>query len=255
MQEHKQGEEHFIFGKLSKYAPEGEVGVVDEATRSQRKLIEPNLLRASSPFVYIPEHSGISFLHVSGQIEARTFTQRFCRIIESTYLGFFVECDIDLVADLKTFAAKLSSLDGIFKLEARVSPPNPLFSPLWKSLEDYLRGRNTDRMVISEDAPPADVLNTKLADLVESASEQTAERAFVPSSPVPIGDAAILMAADGHGTGVVRGRRHQEVVVIRTSETALHFSFDKAPDPHDLYEKALEVFQKIKQQRHMEHGQ
>ena len=121
---------HFIFGRLSKYAPEGEVGVVDEETNSEKKQIEPNLLVASSPFVYIPEHSGIAFLNISGQIETNMFIRRFRDIINKTYDHFFVDCDIELISDLKSFASKLSSLDGIFKIEARISPPNPLFSPL-----------------------------------------------------------------------------------------------------------------------------
>lgn len=253
--EYKQAGHHYIFGRLSKYAPEGEVGVVDESTRSEKKQIEPNLLVASSPFVYIPAHSGIVFLNVSGQIEVSTFITRFCEIVERTHHNFFVDCDIELVTDLKTFAAKLSSLQGIFKIEARVSPPNPLFSPLWESLERYLRGRNTDRMTVIEDAPEADVLKTDLPSLVEAASLQTEESRFAPPLPIPIGDAAILMAADGYGSGIIRGRRDDEVVVIKTSETALNFSFDKTPDPYALYTKANEIFRRIEKQRHMEHGE
>lgn len=245
---------HFVFGRLSKYAPEGEVGVVDESTRCEKKQSEPNLLVASSPFVYIPDHSGIVFLNVPGQIEVRTFVKRFCEIIEKTHHNFFVDCDIELVTDLKTFAAKLLSLDGIYKIEARISPPNPLFSPLWESLEKYLRGRNTDRMTLVEDAPGAEVLKTDLPNLVEAASSQTEEKRFIPKTEIPIGDAAILMAADGYGSGIIRGRRDDEVVVIKTSETAVNFSFEKAPDPHDLSKKALEIFNKIEKQRHMEHG-
>lgn len=228
--------------------------MVDEATRSEKKQVEPNLLVASSSFVYIPEHSGIAFQHVSNNIEVRTFIRRFSEIVEETFQNFFVDCDIELVSDLKTFAAKLASLDGIYKIDASVSPPNPLFSPLWKHLEQYLRSRNTDRMTIVEDAPGAGVLNTDLPKIVEAAARQTESDSFVPASPLPVGDAAILMAADGYGSGVVRGKRNDESVVIKTSETALNFLFDKIPDPFELYIKALSVFAKIKDQRHMEHG-
>jgi hypothetical protein len=253
IEEHNESGDHYIFGRLSKYAPDGEVGVVDEPTRSEKKQIEPNLLVASSPFVYIPAHSGIAFLRVSNQIETSTFIRRFSEIIEFTHDGFFVDCDIELVADLKTFAAKLSSLSGIFKIEARVSPPNPLFSPLWKSLEKYLRSRNTDRMTIIEDAPSSESLNTNLPAIVDEASKQTETEQFTPSDPLQIGDAAILMAADGYGSGVIRGRKDGEIIVIRTSETALNFSFEKTPTPHELYLRALQIFNKIQDQRHMEH--
>lgn len=244
---------HYIFGRLSKYAPEGEVGVVDEATRSEQKRIEPNLLVASSPFIYIPDHSGIAFLNVSGKIEPRIFTRRFSEIIEATHQNFFVDCDIDLISDLKTFAARLSSLDGIFKIEARISPPNPLFSPLWKSLKEYLSNRNTDKMTVVEDAPENDSLNTKLPEIVTEASNQTDEVEFMPSYTVDIGDAAILMAADGYGSGKVRGRKEGEVVVIKTSDTAINFSFSKAPDPHELFIHVRDILERIKDRRHLEH--
>jgi hypothetical protein len=253
VEEHQTENEHFVFGRLSKYAPDGQVGVVDETTRSEKRQVEPNLLVASSPFVYIPEHSGIAFLNVVGQIDVKRFIRRFCEIVRATHDGFFVDCDIEPVTDLETFAAKLRSLEGIFKIDVRISPPNPLFSPLWESLEQYLRGRNTDRMTIVEDAPEAGTLKTQLPDLVDLASRQTAEDQFIPENAIPIGDAAILMAADGYGNGVIRGRRGEEVVVIKTSETALHFAFDKVPVPYELYLKALDVFRQIKRHRHMEH--
>ena len=255
IEEYQQSGNHFVFECLSKYSPEGEVGIVDEVTRSEKVQIEPNLLLASSPFIYIPDHSGIAFLSISGQIEQQTFIKRFSEIIEFTNKNFFVDCDIELIADLKTFANKLSMLDGIFRIEARISPPNPLFSPLWEPLEEYLRERNTDRMVVSEDAPESGVLNTGLPELVKEASLQNENEQFFPEENIPIGDAAILMAADGYGRGIIRGRIENEVIIIKTSETALNFSFDKTPNPHELYEKVLKIFLRIKEQRHMEHGE
>lgn len=245
---------HYIFGKLSKFAPDGEVDVVDTTKKSGEKRIEPNLIIASSPFVYIPEHSGLCFLNVSNNIEQHIFIRRFCEIIRKTHGNFFVECDIDLISDLKTFAAKLAALDGIYKINANISPPNPLFSPLWKPLEDYLRQRNTDKMTIIEDAPIADHLETRLPELVEQASNQTESEQFIPDYPIAIGDAAILMAADGYGRGIVRGRKNKETVVIKTSETALNFAFETEPDPYELYLKVLEILERVKKSRHMEHG-
>ncbi len=244
----------FIFGRLSKYAPEGEVGVVDEASRSEKKRPEPNLLMASSPFIYIPEHSGIAFLAVSGHIEPQTFQRRFSQIIESAYSHFFVECVIDLIADLKTFAAKISALDGIFKIEARISPPNPLFGPLWKSLKDYLTQRNADKMTVIEDAAAKETLDTRLPELVRKAAEQSTGSVHEPEHNVPIGDAAILMSADGYGVGKIRGRSKGEVVVIKTSETAMTFAFPKEPEPSAFFEYVLDIFIRIQRDRHMEHG-
>ena len=246
---------NYIFGRLSKYNPKGEVPVVDETSRTEKLRPEPNLLLASSPFIYIPEHSGIAFLNVPGHIEVQTFISRFSEIIEKTHQGFFVDCDIELIADLKTFAAKIEALDGIFKIEAKVSPPNPLFSPLWQSLETYLRERNTDRMTIVEDAPESQSLKTELKDLVRKASAQTEDAPFKPEKTIAVGDAAILMAADGYGSGFITGRHLEKTVIIKTSETSLNFAFHKVPNPKDFYDKAFEMLQKIKEQRHMEHGE
>ena len=45
----------FIFAKLAKYSDEGHVTVVDPEQKSQIDAIAPNLLVASSPFVYLPD--------------------------------------------------------------------------------------------------------------------------------------------------------------------------------------------------------
>lgn len=254
VEEYNQSGHHYIFGRLAKYSPEGEVTIVDTVSRSERTQIEPNLKIASSPFVYIPEHSGIAFLNVYSHIEPHIFIKRFTDIVINTHHGFFVDCEIELISDLKTFAAKLISLDGIFHINASISPPNPLFSPLWEPLEKYLRKRNTDRMKVSEDSPEGDVINTDLPELVKKASEQTEDDIFIPESEIEIGDAAILMAADGYGNGVVKGKRENELVVIRTSETSMNFSFDKEPIPYELYLKSEKILENIRKYRHMEHG-
>ncbi|EGR2241038.1 hypothetical protein DYT77_17835 [Vibrio cholerae] len=253
VQEVKDNGEHYIFGRLSKYKPLGEVTVVDTYRRTEETQIEPNLKVASSPFVYIPSHSGIAFLNVYNHIEQKAFVNRFCSIIEETYQRFFVDCDIELVSDLRSFAAKVSSLDGIYHVNAKISPPNPMFGCLWAELKDYLIKRNTDRMTIVEDAPESEPLNTDLPYHIEKAANQTADEQYVSDEPLPIGDAAILMAADGYGHGTVKGKRDNEVITIKTSETVKNFSFDKNPEPDALYRKALEIFDEIKEKRHLGH--
>jgi hypothetical protein len=43
----------FIFGKLTKYSKNGRVTVVDEPAKQQLDALAPNLLEASSPFIYL----------------------------------------------------------------------------------------------------------------------------------------------------------------------------------------------------------
>lgn len=246
------GDKQFAYGRLCKFAPETEVAVIDLIKKEKVLQPEKNVILASSPFVYIPEHSGIVFLKVWNHIEPRTFMIRYCSVITETHNGFFVECQIEPVADIRTFATKLSRLDGIYGISATVHPPNPLFGPLWRDLKDYLEQRKADTMKIQEDSPHNEPLNTDLRDHVASIADSHPDPT-APSEPLHIGDAAILMAADGYGSGLVKGRIGSDSVVIRTSETIKNFTFDKDPAPVDLYEAALKIFEQIKHERHMEH--
>ena len=128
-----------------------------------------------------------------------------------------------------------------------------MFGCLWADLKDYLIKRNTDRMTIVEDAPENQPLNTELPFHIEQVANQTIEEQYISEKPLPIGDAAILMAADGYGHGTVRGKRGSEFITIKTSETVKNFSFDKNPDPDELYQEAISIFNEIKDKRHLGH--
>ncbi len=250
---HGSGASKYAYGRLCKFAPETEVAVIDLMKKAEVFQPEVNLILASSSFVYIPEHSGIAFLQIWNHIEPKIFIKRFCAIINETQKRFFAECQIDPIADMRTFAIKLSKLEGIYRIIARVFPPNPLFGPLWGPLKEYLAARKAETMKIEEESSRKEPLKTRLPEHVASIAENRVNAATIASEPLPIGDAAILMAADGYGTGLVKGRVGTEFIVIRTSETIRNFSFDRDPEPEALYKAALEIFEKIKEERHMEH--
>jgi hypothetical protein len=246
-------EVNFILAKLSKFNPEGTVIISDPRTKQEVVQAEPNLRIASSVFIYIPEVSGIAFTKAYNHIDQFHFIHEFASIIKNTYDDFFVECDIHLITDLHTFAEKLMSLKGIYKISAKVNPPNPLFSPLWEPLKDYIKSRNSAKMIIREDAGADKPLNTNLPEHVMAVANQTSEVPYEPKTPLAIGDAAILMAADGYGTGTVRGIRENDMVVIKTSDTVRNFDFDRVPDPQELFDVAYDIFKRIEKDRHMEH--
>jgi hypothetical protein len=52
----RNGKLEFVFGKLSKFSPEGIVKVVDDQQKIQTNRIEPNLIEASSSFIYVPDN-------------------------------------------------------------------------------------------------------------------------------------------------------------------------------------------------------
>lgn len=252
VKEYKDGNDHYVYGRLSKYSPDAEVTIVDPKRRAEVRQQEPNLSISSSPFVYIPAHSGIAFLHVWNHIEPKIFINRFCSIVKETHRNFFVDCEIEPITDLRTFAVKLSKLEGIYCVSAKVFPPNPIFGSLWKPLKDYLESRRTERMSIQEESPESEPLNTELPTHVRKVADQTIDAPYRVKA-LPMGDAAILMAADGYGTGLVKGKQGDEMVVIKTSETIRNFTFDKEPDPRNLYKMALRILESIKEERHMDH--
>lgn len=253
---HHRGKENgidYIYARLNKFKPEGTVNVVDPKKFAEISQQISDLSIASSPFVYIPSHSGVAYLHVWNLIEQPTFVRRFESILLETYQDFFVDCSLEAVSDLRSFAAKLAKLDGIYELTARINPPNPLFGHLWKSLKDYLEKRQTDEMRIVEKSETKTPLKTDLKDLIESILDDRQALPMKEQVSPDIGDAAVLMAADGYGSGKVVGKQEDADVVIRTSETVKSFLFDKEPKPDEIFKKALEEFEKIKNERHMEH--
>lgn len=240
----------YIFGKLSKYAKEGHAKVIDEANRSQVDTDVPNLLEASSSFVYLPKYSGIAFLHVWNGIQEEVFPRRFKSLIEAAFDGFFVACDVEPVSDYRAFTTRLKKLSSFTEFSATVHPPNPLFGRLWGSLNDYIGSRNASEVTVKEQASSQKGLRSKIIELMDRIME-SAE--YEPDETPAIGDAAILMAADGYGKGKVVGLEKTDEVVVKTSDTQKHFLHDKEPNPSELAIKTTTQFEKVSSERDMRH--
>ncbi len=116
-------EKPFLFGRLSKYSSEGQLTVVDPIAHSQVETTAKNLLIAASPFVYLPDFSGIAYLHVWNGVQEDVFRRRFSRVVEEAQQRFFVGCEVDPVADYRAFVSKLTSLEKILEIRAKVYPP------------------------------------------------------------------------------------------------------------------------------------
>lgn len=240
----------FIFGKLSKYSRKGHVKKVDEEKKIQRDELTPNLLVASAPFIYLPQFSGLAYLHVWNEIQADVFPSRFKTIIEQTHEQMFVECIVEAVSDYREFASRLKELDLVQGITARVNPPNPLFGHLWRSLKEYIKERNADEIRIQESREGGKGLNTRIVELVESVGEGSAQLQIESPS---LTDAAILMAADGYGYGKVTGPIDGVEATVRTSDAQHSFPFAKEPEPAALAAEAHAKFAKISKDRKMKH--
>lgn len=248
-----QGFKSFIFSKLVKFQPSGEVFVVDEEDKTEVKQVEPNLRIAISPFIYIPDYSGICFLNVSNHIYESNFSKYFSRIIKKTNNDFFVDCEVEMIADMRAFAQRIINLGSVDRIFAKVNPPNPLYGPLWEKLKEYLEKRNTNNLSIDEKSDSNSSLNSKISDHLKGVLGQTEENPYQPDDEVDISDAAILMAADGYGNGKVEGTEDNKYIVIKTSETIKNFRFDRDPEPEELYRIAVEELIKINDERHLDH--
>lgn len=241
--------QEYFFGKLTKYKPEGTVSVVDHDKGEEVDQVEPDLVVASSPFVFIPSHSAFAHLHVWNKIEEYTFQQRLVDLILEKHQHFFVDCTLESIADLRTFFSKIKDLESISEISATIYPPNPLFSPKWESLKTYLASRQTEEMKVEEKSSEA--LNTQLPEIISEVVNSTLSESSKESAA--IGDAAILMAADGYGKGKIVGRREGNQVIVRTSEATLNFSFNKNPEPDALFRKAIAVLSNLNKERNLKH--
>lgn len=240
----------YVFGNLAKYSKDGRVTIVDEPAKQQLQAQAPNLLEASAPFVYLPEFSGLAFLHVWNGIQEDVFPRRFKSIIEAAYDNFFVDCTIEPVADYRAFLDRLKTLDRITELSARVHPPNPLFGRLWGSLDKYVKKREAEEVSVRETTEKPNGLSTQLIVLIQNILEDSK---YEPESEPDITDAAMLMAADGYGYGKAVGTEEEHEVIVRTSESQKSFLFTKAPRPEDLAIAAQNQFKRVSDERDMNH--
>jgi hypothetical protein len=239
----------YLSGKLAKYDPDAMVEVVDEASRKLRLQSEPNLQRAGSLFVYLPDEAVFGHHHLWNEIRARDFRNQLAGLIVRYHQNFFVECELLPVADLTRFLTKLAQLEEVTELKARVTPPNPLFGIFWQDLKMYLETRRLQRLKISE--------VSKHGASLPSTAPEIARRIEAKSvgneSPAPMGDAAILMAADGYGTAEVTGRRGADTVVVKTTENSIQLKLDADVTPPELAVAVVREVVRINSTRDLRH--
>lgn len=242
-----------FYAKLAKYKQQGAVEVVHEEQHASAETEVRNLIDAASPFAYLPDFSGLAYRHIWNGFPRDRFERVFKELVESKFEKFFVGCDIERVTDLRTFVMRLSKLERITELQATVLPPNPLFGPCWKSLSEYIIARKLVEAQIREQAPSG--IETKLKEIaVAVLTDQPAEQLAPLMEPLlgGVGDAALLMAADGYGHAKVRGVEENREVIIRTRENQKSFMFDSEPNPQLLFEHAYRAFQKLDEERGLE---
>lgn len=244
----------FAGGHLAKYDPDAVVEVIDPRTSTVAIRSEPNLQIASSQFVFLPEYATIAHRHIWNKITAHDFRDRFASLVRSRHRDFFVECELSPITDHRRFFQKITELESLSEIKATVKPPNPLFGPLWRDFSKYVRTRNADSVTIDERASPQKQLNSDLPAIV---AEATGKADAMPdasrNAPLPIGDAAVLMAADGYGRGEITGIHNGASVVIRTSDDAVLLRLPADTPIPVLAEQTLRRVLQLNEERNLSH--
>lgn len=168
-----------VYARLAKYRSEGTVEVVRPDDHSVGRESAENLIEGSSPFVYLPEFSGMAYKHAWNILERDQFARLFCQLIEGSEQNFFGRRELEPVTDLRTFVMRLSRLEKITVLQARVKPPNPLFGPCWESLKEYLKKRRLEEVAIKEESAAG--ISTKVAQIAARMSSRIAHRSISAS--------------------------------------------------------------------------
>ncbi|WP_217425487.1 hypothetical protein, partial [Magnetospirillum sp. SS-4] len=158
----------------------------------------------------------------------------------------WVKCELEPIADLRTFVKRISKLTSVNTVHARVNPPNPLFGPLWGDLKDYLKIRKISEMTVAEKSDDGGISTNivKVVNEISSANPPGNAEAMENAKEMmgvkmgAVGDAALLMAADGYGRATVEGREDGQKVVIKTSDNQISFTLDQDATPDDIFSSA-----------------
>ena len=244
------GEEvKYVFAKMCKYLPQGEVPVVDDIGMTQSSLESENLIQAVSPFIYLPEHSCVVYQLVWNQIPRDVFLRRFSSLVMDALKDqVMIACEVEPISSLQKFTTSLMEFDNLCEIRVRVSPPNPFYGRLWKRLEQFLIDRKASEFAITEKAHPGQYLNSALQDTLHAMSE-TGE---FPRHDLGVTDAAIFMALDGYGKGKILGIREGEPEILETSGSPISLEVEDGISHYTLYHLADIELRKIIEERQME---
>lgn len=244
-----------VYAKLAKYKPEGAVEVVRHDVHVVGREGVENLIEAASPFVFLPEFGGLAYKHVWNILPREQFERAFCELVEMSEKKFFVRCELEPVTDLRTFVARIAKMERVTVIQATVKPPNPLFSPCWKSLSDYVKKRRLSEVQIKEESEAG--ISTNVQKIAAAIATESATAAQLQEMMEPlldgVGDAALLMAADGYGHAKVVGIEDTKSVVVRTGDNQKSFLFAREPEPEELFRAAHAQFLKISEERYLDH--
>jgi hypothetical protein len=238
----------YIFSVLTKYYPEEELNVIDETSTDhiERKSQEiKNLIKAGSPFIYIPSKSLVAHLHVWNDIKPEIFAKRFVELYYKKHSDFFAQLIIEPLVDLKIFLLKLQEMSRITKIKSKIYPSNPHYGKYWKNLDTYLKERNVDEMNISEESK-GESLKTPLSLISKQIID---DKIVIDITKLSFTEISVLMAVDGYGDSEIHGERESVKEIIYTRNNYYTFKERKEPNSRELYERVISIIDNVEQER------
>ncbi len=249
---HYDNTQEYLFGKLAKFKPDGEVEAIEPHKHKEVSISIPDIKQSVSPFVIDLKYMGIAYPQVWNDLKKDQFERYFSELIEEKYDKLLVKCTIEPIVDLRTFVSRVSEMDSINLIKAKVVPPNPLFGPVWKELKEYMEERDSSEFAIHEKAKSPSGIKTKVISLIKQYFEKENTQAD-NLIRYDISDQAILMTADGYGHSTLEGKKGSDEVIIKTKDNQKSFLFFKEPDRDEFALKIREELEYINNERYLQH--
>ena len=249
---HYDEKQEYLFGKLAKFKPDGEVEAIEPHKHQEVTIAIPDIKQSVSPFVIDLKYMGIAYPQVWNNLKKDQFEKYFSELIEEKYDRLLVECTIEPIVDLRTFVSRVSEMDSIDLIKATVVPPNPLFGPVWKELKEYMENRDSGEFGIREKAKSPLGIKTRIIELMKQYFE---EENIQTEHNVEYGisDQAVLMTADGYGHASLEGKKNGEEIIVKTKDNQKSFPFDRDPDKEEFASKVREELEYINNERYLQH--
>jgi hypothetical protein len=219
-------DERFAYGYLVKYRriTEEEVARPDLGSIGDTPI--ENLIVAKARFFLHLQSGVIAFHPVGGQVEANAFCDRFKRVFENEFQGFFVAAEIQMIQEQYKIFEVLSEFETVTKVQLSLHPSNPNLSEMWKDIDKDLKNKGVDSYVeiyeAGKKSPTLNIVNDKNVR------------------------GKIAMAEDGYGKAAVTGKLRGKTKTVTTRDNPVSGQArNEQFTPREVLDDLLSVFRLI----------
>jgi hypothetical protein len=196
--ETRDDDERYAFGYLVKYRRVTEEEVARPDLGSIGDTPVENLIVAKSRFFLHLQSGVIAFHPIGNQIEANVFCDRFKRVFEKEFEGFFIAAEIQIIQEQYKIFEVLSDFETVTKVQLSLHPSNPNLSEMWKDIDKDFKNKGVDSYTeiyeAGKKSPTLNIVNDKNVR------------------------GKIAMAEDGYGKAAVTGKLKGKTKTVTTRD-------------------------------------